>query len=200
MSKKINRQSLRTRKMLRNALVELLKEKPLDKISISEITDRADLARSTFYTHFDTKEDLLHCCIDEPLSAFIDELKKKEGFGKDKDVDIQSLVRFFRLWSEKTELIELLSVANLDKIVINRLRKHYLDMYNQKVSIEFPALNPVLAEYYHDFMSYGNFGLLRFWIESGMRHSPETMGRLMYELTGPQVSKRIVDVFKEEIS
>jgi len=199
-STKNNRQSLRTKKMLRNALIEILREKPLHKVSISEITDRADLARSTFYTHFETKEDLLHCCIDEPLTSFISELKQKEGFGKSEEADIQSLVRFFRLWSENTELIELLSVANLDKIVIDRLRKHYQEIYQSKVSLDFPDLNPVLAEYFHEFFSYGNFALLRCWIETGMRHPPEVMGHLMYELTGPAVSKRITAAFKDVIN
>ena len=126
-------------------------------------------------------------------------MKKKEGFGADEDIDIQSLVRFFRLWSENPELIELLSVANLDQVVIDRLRKHYLDIYENKVSIDFPEYNPVLAEYYRDFMSYGNFGLLRFWIKTGMRHPPEIMGKLMYELAGPQVSRRLVGKFKDQI-
>jgi len=42
-------------------------------------------------------------------------------------------------------------VVTLDEFVIDRLIKHYLEIYETKVSIDFPDLNPVLAEYFHDF-------------------------------------------------
>ena len=197
MSKK-SRQVTRSQKMLRNALMELLKEKPLHKIGISEITDRADLARSTFYTHFETKEDLLHCCIDETIASFFEELMQKEGFGENEEVDIQSLTNYFRLWSENTQLVELFSVVDLDKVIVDRLRVHHFDLYENKISLDFPDSNPVLAEYYRESIIYTNFGLLKFWVNSGMRHSPEVMGKLLYELTGPAVTMRVNEKLKDK--
>ena len=47
------------RERLGDALVALLQEKPLDDISVQEILDRAQVARSTFYAHFSDKRDLL---------------------------------------------------------------------------------------------------------------------------------------------
>ena len=199
MSKKKNRQATRSQKMLRSALLELLKEKPLHKIGISEITERADLARSTFYTHFETKEELLHCCIDETIAGFFEDINKKEGFGKNVAVDIQSMVNYFRMWSESTELIELIKVADIGETVIERLRIYNTDLYNKKVSVDFPDLNPVLADYYREIMIFANFGLIRHWIRSGMRHSPEVMGELLYEFIGPANNKRITKKFKDKI-
>ena len=49
----------RTLKSLRQAMVELLHEKPFDNITVSEICDRAIVRRPTFYRHFQSKEDLL---------------------------------------------------------------------------------------------------------------------------------------------
>src|SRR5215216_6296836 len=56
---KMDRRIQRTRKALRTALLELIKEKGYDAISIEEITDRANLGRATFYLHYKDKEELL---------------------------------------------------------------------------------------------------------------------------------------------
>ncbi len=58
----------RTHRLLRDALVALVIEKGWDEITIQDVCDRADVGRSTFYTHFADREDLL-------LSGF-DDLKK----------------------------------------------------------------------------------------------------------------------------
>lgn len=42
-----------------DALIKLLQEKPMENISISEITDLAGVGRSTYYRNFTSKEDIL---------------------------------------------------------------------------------------------------------------------------------------------
>src|SRR6478672_5821803 len=53
-----DRRSKRTQRSLSEALVDLIKEKRFDDITVQEVIDRADVGRSTFYTHFRDKEDL----------------------------------------------------------------------------------------------------------------------------------------------
>ena len=54
-----DRRIRRTRHRLKAALLELLQERAYERISIEDIAERADVGRSTFYTHFESKEDLL---------------------------------------------------------------------------------------------------------------------------------------------
>jgi AcrR family transcriptional regulator len=54
-----DRRVQRTRRALREALVALMLEKGWDSMSVQDICDRADVGRSTFYTHFADKEELL---------------------------------------------------------------------------------------------------------------------------------------------
>lgn len=56
---KPDRRVKRTREALQHALVELIQEKGFEAASISEITERANVGRSTFYAHYADKEDLL---------------------------------------------------------------------------------------------------------------------------------------------
>jgi AcrR family transcriptional regulator len=54
-----DRRILKSKKALRDALVELIQEKGYDTVSVEEITQRANVGRATFYLHYKDKEDLL---------------------------------------------------------------------------------------------------------------------------------------------
>jgi AcrR family transcriptional regulator len=56
---KTDRRILRSKKALRDALVELIQEKGYDAVSVEEITQRANVGRATFYLHYKDKEELL---------------------------------------------------------------------------------------------------------------------------------------------
>jgi AcrR family transcriptional regulator len=69
--KPTDRRVRRTRHALENALISLILEKGYDAVTIEEITDRADLGRTTFYLHFRDKEELLMTAIDTMIEDFL---------------------------------------------------------------------------------------------------------------------------------
>ncbi len=73
MDTRTDRRVNRTRRMLRTALKELILEKGYTSITVEEITDRADIGRTTFYLHYRDKEDLLL----DSLDAISLELKEQ---------------------------------------------------------------------------------------------------------------------------
>src|SRR6266545_3536261 len=58
MNDKTDRRSQRTRNLLGDALVQLIREKDYSTITVSDIIERADVGRSTFYAHYRDKDDL----------------------------------------------------------------------------------------------------------------------------------------------
>jgi AcrR family transcriptional regulator len=65
-----DRRVRKTRSSLHGALITLAHEKPYDSIAVKEILDRADVARSTFYTHFGDKDELLDSGIHALIQSF----------------------------------------------------------------------------------------------------------------------------------
>lgn len=59
----------RTKSSLHSALIGLAREKPYSTIAVKEILNRANVGRSTFYTHFRDKDDLLESGIHEVLES-----------------------------------------------------------------------------------------------------------------------------------
>ncbi|WP_342514577.1 TetR/AcrR family transcriptional regulator [Sporosarcina sp. FSL K6-1522] len=74
-TKNVDRRILRTKQALRDALISLLNEKDLSVISITDIVNRSDLNRSTFYAHFKDKEDLLACLIEDLTKGIINSIE-----------------------------------------------------------------------------------------------------------------------------
>jgi len=61
---KPDRRVQKTRKLLQDALIELVAERGYESVSIREILDKANVGRSTFYAHFQDKDQLLHSILD----------------------------------------------------------------------------------------------------------------------------------------
>src|SRR4029077_15356655 len=67
----------RTRSLLSNALVALMQEKSIDKITVQEVLDRATVGRSTFYLHYRDKDDLFLCVLEDGLELWSTALLSK---------------------------------------------------------------------------------------------------------------------------
>src|SRR5688572_8493663 len=108
-----DRRSLRTRRLLGHALIELMQEKRYDKITVQDIIDRADVGRSTFYAHYLDKEDLLTSQFVEVLDSFSQHLQMGAS-NSDPHMNVKALFRHVRefqptydamLWGRGVELL-----------------------------------------------------------------------------------------------
>src|SRR5919107_2275075 len=67
--KKTDARVRRTRDALGDALIALMQEKPFDTITVQDVLDRAHISRSTFYSHYSDKDDLLMSDAEEFFEA-----------------------------------------------------------------------------------------------------------------------------------
>ena len=88
---KNNRRVRFTRSALREALIDLILEKPLVSITVKDICARADINRSTFYLHFKDVTDILRTTEDE----IIEHMREHTPTHKRKFLDLQEIEGFF---------------------------------------------------------------------------------------------------------
>lgn len=69
----------KTKRAIRNAFYELIKEKPLEKITVREIAERAEINKTTFYAHYETVYDLVDQLEQEAVAEVISQLNTAQG-------------------------------------------------------------------------------------------------------------------------
>ena len=77
-NEKLDRRVRYTKMVLRQSILELLKEKPLNKLTVTDICARADVNRNTFYTHYSSPLELLKSIADELLADLTDAVNSCE--------------------------------------------------------------------------------------------------------------------------
>ena len=69
----------KTKRAIRSAFYELIREKPLEKITVREIAERAEINKTTFYAHYETVYDLVDQLEQEAVAEVISQLNTVQG-------------------------------------------------------------------------------------------------------------------------
>lgn len=120
--KKIDRRQVRTKRRIRDAFMELIMEKPIEKLTIKELAERADIDRKTFYLHYDSIAGLVDELQGELLHKLEDTLGEYDLFQPDFDA-----LGFFRrinaLIEEDTEFHRRMITADGYRFFYEKLKK-----------------------------------------------------------------------------
>lgn len=89
----------KTKRSLRTAFLELLKKRPDEKVSVSELCEKAEVCNSTFYTHYNSIEDYEKSLFNETVSRFFEIAKAIFAHIGEEKIKIKDLLAYF----EKTK-------------------------------------------------------------------------------------------------
>lgn len=176
-TKKTNRSVLRTQKLLKEAFIELLYEKPIQQISVKELTDRVDLNRGTFYLHYtdiyhllETIENELFAQFQEIVHAHDDERMNGHPFPLLEDI--------FLFLKEHQTFCQLMLSANGDANFVNKLKTFVKESCFSDWNKTFMDISQELCDIYYSYIVSGCVGLIEHWIVTGLKKSPEEMAAL----------------------
>lgn len=116
-----DRRVVRTKTALTKALFELLGEKEFSKISITELAQRADVDRKTFYLHYHSVDEILEEFYEEALEQLQEGLEREQVFGQ--QVDMPGFFRVLNgVMAEKMPLYRRLARGSGYTYFMERLR------------------------------------------------------------------------------
>lgn len=188
-SRKIDRRVSRTRRALSEAFFALILEKGYEAVTVEEITDRADLGRTTFYLHYHDKEDLLM----ESISALIDDLVEQMSqlpLGEWKADSSgghpsPALTLPFQHVAQNARLYRIILRGEGSYSVTRRLREIIVQAAGGMIPVflekEELAINPqVPMEVFLNYLAGSWLGLITWWLENELPYPPEQMA-LMFQ-------------------
>ena len=175
----MDRRQRKTKKAIFEAFAELLSQKKLDKITVSEIIDRADVGRATFYAHFETK-DLLLKAFCEDLFCHIFDAATGEGHGHqhifDCSGDAPVFEHLFRHLRENDHHIATLLSSQNNELFFSyfrsgvaRLVERHSEMFADKKKDTVPE------RFWKDYIVSTFVETLRWWIRNGMKENPKVI-------------------------
>jgi AcrR family transcriptional regulator len=120
------RSAIRSRKLIRQAYVELIREKDVDKITVMDVVNKADINRGTFYAHYKSVFDVSEQIGNEILSAlleFLDEFKTTRMI----ENPLPFLTNIARFLEEDLEFHRLLINTQRSRDFLNKLKTHIIN-------------------------------------------------------------------------
>lgn len=185
-NKKTDARVRRTRDALGDALIALMQEKPFDTITVQDVLDRAKVSRSTFYTHYSDKDDLLMSDAEEFFEALSMTLSERD----DKSDRVFPVKEFFAHLSDAQPFYKALVKSGKLQENMELARGHFARGIERRLS----ELRRVRAIPPHELpaIAFTHAGallsLLAWWLDRGMRESPEQMDDLFHRMVWNGVS------------
>lgn len=173
---KENRRIMLTKRMLRDALIELLKEKDIYHISIKELCDRADLNRTTFYKYYGSQFDLL-TDMESDIITFINKTVRKN------QANIETIIQILCEYLESNlEFARLLINNNIDPSFPEKLFS--LEVVKESfLKNFFGRYDSIETEYLFNFITYGSFKIICMWVNREERESPKELAAMIKKIT-----------------
>ena len=149
------------------ALIELMKTKPYEKISITEISDKAGVSRMAYYRNYNSKDEILDKYLDEELEK---SSRSMRDAGRLRDFYIYFYEVFDRL-GVHSDVGTALYYANQSELLLDKIDKSMLQT--------FPPEDPFGIDPYRRHLIAGAFyAVFMHWIVNGKRESCAQMADL----------------------
>lgn len=177
----MDRRQKKTRKAIFNAFTDLLKAESYSKITVQQIIDIADIGRTTFYSHFETKDDLLKSLSQEIFDhVFSDDLCKEKSHDFSKNHGTEGRIRhiLYHLQEHMDYLPGILSGDGGD-IFMNSFKEHLIELFTPSVR-SVAGLSP--EEYVLNHMICDFSETIRWWSRNP-EYSPDEICRFFLECT-----------------
>lgn len=197
MDTKKDRRIRKSKEALKNSLIELMKEKPVNNITVKELVLTADLNRSTFYNYYCDIPDMLQKLEMELYNELLEIFKahierhseihdisrETHEFMEDMCNVIKNNYDFCKCIFSKNG--DLSFLFKLEEMVENHLPDQLKEKFNKRESN---------LGYVYSFFKSGYIGILKKWMEGGCEESSSEIAGLTYNLL-----KSIVDTCRKQL-
>ena len=169
-----------TQMIIKQSLMELMRTKPVAKLTVTELCERAGVNRATFYAHYSDPTDLLRS-IENELIEGITVRAQPALTGGDGDLlgTIKGIMEYVRDNAETFRiLLSDTGDTGFQNQVVNVMEKRYLDFWHSAGSNGAED-----ASYVYTYIALGSVGVIRKWLQEGTVKPCEEIADLIIKLS-----------------
>ena len=185
----MDRRQQKTRAAIFAAFSALLAEKSYSKITVQEIIDTANVGRTTFYAHFETKDDLLKALCEELFGHIISsalDCTHTHGLYSDKNAPESVFCHLLQhLREDENNILELLSCESSELFL-----RYFKDSLNELIQSQFVGQNrksntDIPQDFLVNHISGSFAEMVLWWIKGHMKQTPEELDRYFRAVIEP---------------
>ncbi|KGE20122.1 TetR/AcrR family transcriptional regulator [Paenibacillus wynnii] len=188
MSEKMDRRQARTKQLMRDALLSIIEERSIEGITVTDIANRADINRGTFYLHYRDVAGMLDQMKEEAFEHIqntIQQLNPKELMVyADKNEPYPKITLIFEEVKRQAKFFKVMFGPHGDVSYINRFK----DLMETRIFKNLSYAQPqeenrlVPLEFLISYMASANLGVVLHWLQSGMKQTPLELSAIMTNL------------------
>lgn len=196
------KKTTKTQKKFEDSLLQLMKLKKFETITVNDITELADVNRSTFYRHYLDKYELLEKIEDNILSEVINFhstfISRLPNFKIDTSFKIEDYIsvdnNFFNVFEKHLETMAILMGGNGSITFQNKLNSTMLSIFEKTFSINSLKLTKIERDLLYNFQSSSFISILCYWTEH-----PQLTVQELFSFYSKIISNGIVNFVKEKM-
>ena len=174
-----NRSVRNTKKKLQDGLLTLMQEKPINNITVKELTNLVDINRGTFYFHYSDVFDLLYQIEDDFFMKFNNVLNAATP--KYDAAAYPNLKAIFTFLAENQQMCRIFFSANCDMRFFNKIKQLVEDRccYLWEISTPDEPTDEKRLQLYVSFIRNGCVGIIQKWLDDGLEETPEEISQIV---------------------
>jgi AcrR family transcriptional regulator len=181
---KTDRRVQRTREMLQKALIEILQERNYNTITIQEIVDRANVARTTFYVHFRDKDELFLSCHEAMVNEFrigsLHPLSEEELLSS--KAPAASASAYQHLDDARSLLYDMFQGQD-SQLILRRIRESRAQEIESGLRAAFAESNSKIPlDMLANYLAGAQLALMQWWLEKRQPYSFEDITQIFHRL------------------
>lgn len=174
----VDRRVRRTKKLLMHSLTKLMLEKKMNKITVTELTELADVNRSTFYLYYKDIYDMIDQIETEMFEEFNRQLKKLYISDPNRENTLSFFIFVFEFIRDNSEICKILLGQDGDYTFLNKFKVAIMESQPPNMN----KLDKTANRYFMPFAISGCIGAIQQWLQDDMETSPKEVAEFIIGL------------------
>ena len=181
---KTDRRVERTRELLQKALIELISERGYDAITIQDIVDRAQVGRTTFYLHYNSKDELFLSCHEAIVREFhlglLHPLSREELLSPDIPADMTSAYQHLE---EGRALLYPIFQGKDSQLILRQIRDRSAREIEANLRAIFAEADSTIPlDMLANYLAGAQIAFMQWWLEKRHPRTPDNLTQTLHRL------------------